>query len=254
MCYELDARPPYPPIAGGAASGESITLRSADGTEFAAFCAKAASQGGAGIVVLPDVRGLHPFFEDLAVRFAEVGVHATAMDYFGRTAGTERRAEGFEFMPHVQQTKPETLTADVAATIAHLRSDDGGGAENIFTVGFCMGGRISFNQAAAGQGLSGAISFYGWPVRRGDSDENAPIDKVADFACPVLGLFGGADQGIPMEHVEAFEKALAESGKPYEIKVYEDAPHSFFDRGAVTFKAACDDAWTRMLDFIKANG
>jgi carboxymethylenebutenolidase len=251
MCYETTARPPLPPIAGGAATGELITLKAEDGNEFAAFSAKAADAGGPGIVVCPDVRGLHAFYEDLALRFAEAGIHATAFDYFGRTAGVSERGDDFEFWPQVQQTKPETIAADVAAAVKHLRSDDGGAAAAIFTVGFCFGGRNSFNQAAAGHGLSGVIGFYGFVAPMNADDASAPISKASQFECPVLGQFGGADQMITADSVEEFRKALDAAGIENDLKIYEGAPHSFFDRAQEQFKNASDDSWRRMLDFIK---
>jgi carboxymethylenebutenolidase len=253
MCYETTARPPYPPVAGGAATGDVITLKAADGNEFAAFSAKAETAGGPGIVVLPDVRGLHTFYEDLALRFAEAGVHATAFDYFGRTAGVGERADDFDFWPEVMKTQPDTIAADVAACVAHLRTDDGGGASAIFTVGFCFGGRNSFNQATRGHGLSGVIGFYGRVTPGNEEDTDAPIDKAREFECPVLGHFGGTDQMIPADGIEAFGRALDEAGVSNDLKIYDGAPHSFFDRAFAEFKGECDDAWTRMLEFIRAN-
>ena len=88
MCHEPTALPPLPPVMGGAVPlGEEHVLTAEDGTTFAAYSSHAADQGGPGIVILPDVRGLHPFYQELARRFAQAGVHATAIDYFGRTAG-----------------------------------------------------------------------------------------------------------------------------------------------------------------------
>ena len=106
MCYPPGARPPdvpfdlLPPMVGGS-GGEELTLTSADRTRFRAHLARA-GQGDAGVVIAPDVRGLHSFYEDLAERFASVGIHAIAFDYFGRTAGMDRRADDFEYMPHVR--------------------------------------------------------------------------------------------------------------------------------------------------------
>src|SRR5438445_9276676 len=103
MCYADEARPPRPPVvAGGAEDAGDLTLHSADGTEFMAYHARAAVPNGAGIVILPDVRGIHEFYKELARRFAEAGVHAIAIDYFGRTAGLAARDESFEFRPHVE--------------------------------------------------------------------------------------------------------------------------------------------------------
>jgi carboxymethylenebutenolidase len=253
MCFDLDARPPAPPIFGAAASSSDLVLQAADGTRFAAFAARAGTPGGAGIVILPDVRGLHQFYKDLAVRFAEAGVESVAIDYFGRTAGLTARDESFEYMPHVRQTTRPQIAADVAAAVAYLRSSAGGAPRSIFTVGFCFGGDASWTQAANGHGLAGAIGFYGSPtVSRGDGVPSV-MARVSEFACPILGLFGGADPGIPASDVQAFDDALTRAGMPHELHTYEGAPHSFFDRRATDYAAASEDAWRRMLGFIAAN-
>jgi len=250
MCHDTNSRPPLPPISGGAASGESIVLKADDGNEFFAFSAKADKDDAPGMVILPDVRGCHSFYEDLALRFAEAGVHATAMDYFGRTAGVSRRADDFDFWPEVMKTNPDTIALDAAATIDHVKSL---GAKSVFTVGFCFGGRNSFNQAARGHGLAGVIGFYGMVASRGEEDTDAPVDKAASYEAPVLGLFGGADAMITADGIEAFGKALDTAGVANELKIYDGAPHSFFDRSFDQFKEACDDAWKRMLAFIETN-
>jgi carboxymethylenebutenolidase len=201
-------------------------------------------------MVLPDVRGLHPFYEELAVRFAEAGVHATAMDYFGRSAGLEERGDDFDFMEHVRQLTPDGVGADTAAALAHLRSEVGGSAERVYSVGFCMGGRISFNQAWRDHGLTGVIGFYGGPQGSGPDDETAPVRLAPRYRCPVLGLFGAADQSIPQDAIDEFRRVLDDAGVPNEMVVYEGAPHSFFDRRFDEHRAACDDAWRRMLSFM----
>src|SRR6266536_2450698 len=131
MCHEPTARPPLPPVAGGAgvAGTEELVLQAADGNRFNAFSATAVAPDAPGIMILPDVRGLHPFYKDLAVRFAEAGVHATAMDYFGRSAGLGERDDGFDFMSHVAKLTPDGVGADTAATVAHLRAAAFGGAD-----------------------------------------------------------------------------------------------------------------------------
>jgi carboxymethylenebutenolidase len=256
MCYDASARPPLPPIAGAgrAVTSNELVLTSADGTRFAAFTATHAEPGGPGIVILPDIRGLHPFYQELAERFAEAGVHATAFDYFGRTAGVgsgaEARGEGFDHMPHVEQTEPATIASDVAAAAAHVRSPQGGGATSLFTVGFCFGGRASFNQAAGGHDLAGVIGFYGRVAPRDEGDRDAPTGRAASYRCPVLGLFGGADQGISAEDVEGFRRALDAAGVANELVSYDGAPHSFFDRTFQQHRAACEDAWDRILRFM----
>ncbi len=250
MCYDLDARPPLPPIRGAALDAGELTLTASDGTPVAAYGARAAQPGGAGIVVLPDVRGLHPFYEELALRFAEAGVQAIAIDYFSRTAGPGRRDADFDYMPHVSLARHATLNADVVAAAAHLRSEQGGAAERLYTVGFCFGGRLSYLQAAAGIGLAGVIGFYGWPVGLNRAGLPAPVDETANFRCPVLAIWGGADEGLGPEVVSAFDRAMDDAAVEHTTVVYPGAPHSFFDRSSAEHAAASDDAWRQMFAFM----
>jgi carboxymethylenebutenolidase len=252
VCYDLEARPPLPPIRGASADAGEVTLTSADGTRVAAYAARAQQADAPGIVILPDVRGLHPFFEELALRFAESGVHAVAIDYFGRTAGTARRPAGFEYESHVAQTKPATLTADAAAAVAYLRSPEGGSATRIYTIGFCMGGRLSSLQATAGHGLAGVISFYGFPVGPNRVGLPAPADEAPRFECPVLAIYGGADKAIPAGSRDAYDRALDAANVEHRTIVFPDAPHSFFDRRASEFASASEDAWREVLGFVQA--
>ena len=253
MCFDHRARPPIQPIAGGAEATRDVILTSDDGTQFRAFAARAAHPTGSGIVILPDIRGLHPFYEELAVRFAENGIDSLAMDYFGRTAGTAKRGEEFEWQPHVAQTRAPTLNADVATSADFLYSTEGGAVRKLFTVGFCFGGGLSWQQAANNIGLAGAIGFYGRPVGPTRDGSPAPIDRVAEMTCPILGLFGGADPGIPPEAVVAFDQALAAASVPHELISYPGAPHSFFDRHQTAYASESADAWKRILDFIRTN-
>src|SRR3954452_12211952 len=158
MCFDTDSEPPIPRIAGAAVSHDDLTLTAGDGTTFAAFLASPDDRSATGVVILPDVRGLYHFYEELALRFAERGHAAVAIDYFGRTAGAAKRDDDFEYMPHVQQTTPEGVTADTQAAADTLRER---GAMSIFTVGFCFGGRASWLAAATVGGLAGAVGFYG---------------------------------------------------------------------------------------------
>ena len=121
MCFDVDSAPPIPALSGAAVSHDDLTLEAADGNRFAAFAATPEEPARVGVVILPDVRGLYRFYEELALRFAERGHAAVAFDYFGRTAGAEKRGADFEYMPHVQQTTPEGIQADVAGCVAYLR-------------------------------------------------------------------------------------------------------------------------------------
>jgi carboxymethylenebutenolidase len=254
MCVDNDSRPPITPIAGGSAGGRDLKLTSTDGTRFMAYAARAARPGGAGMLVIPDVRGLHQYYKDLADRFAEVGVDAVAIDFFARTATTEDRGEKFEFMPHVGQTTPETLQADFAAAAAHLRSPDGGQVRSLFSVGFCFGGALSYLQAASGLSYAGVIGFYGWPLGlKRWPDRPRPIDAAERYTCPVLSIFGGADEGIPQADVDQFDAALRKANVKHDSTVYPGAPHSFFDRKFTEFADASADAWKRVQAFVSQN-
>jgi len=250
MCFDTDARPPLPPIRGGAVDARDLTLTSRDGTAFAAFAARAEQPSGAGIVIIPDVRGLHPYYEELVLRFAEAGVDAVALDLYARTAGGEKRGTGFEYEPHVTQLQPDAVNDDVAAAAAFLRTPEGGEPARLYTLGFCLGGRVSLLQAAGGLGLAGVIGFYPWPTGPHRSGLPAPADEAPRFGCPVLNLYGGADQGIPAAAREEFDRALDAAGVEHRSIVYEGAPHSFFDRKADDFADTSADAWRQMLDFM----
>ena len=238
MCFDLDSSPPIPAIVGASVSHELLKLRAADGNELAAFLATPDEPGETGIVLLPDVRGLYHFYEELALRFAERGYPAIAIDYFGRTAGTEKRGDEFEYRPHVEQTTPEGVQADTHAAVEWLLEH---GCEKVFTVGFCFGGRHSWPAAAAGHGLAGAVGFYGRPQ----------VDKAAEMKAPILALQAGADQNISAEDNAAFHKALTEASVEHEVVTYEGAPHSFFDRKQEDFAKASADAWQKTLEFIE---
>ncbi len=254
MCVDNDSRPPIAPIAGGSAGGRDLRLTSADGTSFMAYTARAASPSGAGMVVIPDVRGLHTYYKELTDRLAEVGVDAVAIDFFARTAKTDDRSDAFDFMAQIPLTQPDTLQADIAAAAAYLRSPQGGNVRALFSIGFCFGGALSYLQAASGLGYAGVIGFYGWPLGlKRWPDRPKPIDAVARYKSPVLSLFGGADEGIPQSAVDEFSAACRKAGVKHDATVYPGAPHSFFDRKFAEFADASADAWKRVQAFVRQN-
>jgi carboxymethylenebutenolidase len=253
MCFDHDSRPPIAPIAGGAIDGAIVEVTARDGNRFAAFRARPSSPGRSAVVILPDVRGLHPYYEELSLRFAERGIDAIAIDWFGRTAGAEERGADFDYAPHVTQTTWAGISADIEAAVTTVRGDPGSDDEQpqaVFTLGFCMGGRMSFLAATLGLDLAGVIALYGTLAGAWRNDAPAPLDLVGSFEAPVLGLFGGADQGITADQVAAFDAALGATGLHHRIVTYPGAPHSFFDRKAAEFAAESEAAWGEILDFI----
>jgi carboxymethylenebutenolidase len=260
MCFDWDAVPPALPaglsrgrVSGGAAA-ELLELESADATHFSAAFAAAADSDGPAVVIYPDVRGLFGFYIELAERFAAAGHHAIAIDYFSRTAGLAPRDESFDYVPHVPQTRSEQIQMDTAAAIEAVAERTG--ERRAVTVGFCFGGGESFlattNNSLA---LAGAVGFYaGLDRARWGGSLDSPLERARYMHGPLLGLFGGADPGIPVELVEEFKRRLDEAGVENEIHIYPDAPHSFFDRKQEEYAEISADAWRRVLAFLARVG
>ncbi|WP_133911685.1 dienelactone hydrolase family protein [Streptomyces sp. NBC_00582] len=253
MCFDEDAVPPVPQIPDAVIESGYLELTAQDGNTFAAFSAAPAGGTGTAVVILPDVRGLYGFYTELAKRFAENGVRALVIDYYGRTAGVGKRAKDFPYAQHMAKLSPRELYADLAAAVAHLRSDEGGAARAVLTAGFCIGGRLAVMAAAGGLDLAGVIGFYCWPAD-GPDGSPGPTRRAADLAAPVLALMAGDDPGIPAAHVSAFEEALAAAGVDHEVVTYPGTPHSFFDAQRDAYADASADAWHRVLRFTARVG
>lgn len=252
MCTSSDSALP---IASGPAPPvrERLTLSSTapDGASLAAYAARPHTPTGAGVAVLPDLRGLAPFYRDLAIRLADQGHTAVAIDYYGRTAGPDKRGDDFSFMEHAAHLSRAGIQGDLGAAIAWLRDATGGGCQAVFTLGFCMGGRASLLASTHHPGLAGTIGFYGAPGSTGPYQDPGPTKLADRLTAPVLALMGGADHGIPVSEVEAFDAALTTAGIEHEVVIYPDAPHGFFDTNQAEFADACTDAWRRTLQFIR---
>jgi len=249
MCSAPDSHPPIEPAGHSSANGHEIGLIVGDGSRCTAYQADAARPTGVGMIVLPDYNGLIGFYRELALRFAEDGIDAVAIDYYGRTAGPPPRDASFDRRSHARQTKWADLQADVAAAAAHLRMRRH--VEALFSIGFCFGGRVSFLLGAIPKlRMAGVIGFYGWPVGSFLNDTPAPAAVASHMEAPVLGVFGGADQKIPATDVVSFRRALAAASIEHDIRTYEDAPHSFFDRAQAEHAKAAADAWTVVRGFI----
>ena len=189
----------------------------------------------------------------MALRFAENGVDAIAIDYFGRTAGVGSRSDGFDPAPHVQALTWAGISADVGAAARHLRLDDERRVDALFTIGFCLGGRLAFLTSTLGLDLAGAIGFYGIPVGPSRGDIPAPIDLAGSMANPILALFGGADSAISPDAISRFDAALAGGAVDHRFVTYDGAPHSFFDRKADAFADASSAAWDETLTFVRGH-
>jgi carboxymethylenebutenolidase len=241
MCHDHDSRPPAPPRSGDVAERGLLTLTAADGNEFSAAYAAPATPAGAGVVLLPDIRGLHPYYVALAERFAEAGVPTVALDWFGRTAGLAEngvRGEDFEWQPHIPQTTEEGIDADITAGIEYLRGRTDP-ALPVVTVGFCFGGSHSWRQAGGSLDLAGCAGFYGRPAMVGAS--------AARATRPTVMLIAGADSATPVEDQLALAETMRGGGADVDAVVFDGAPHSFFDRAFGEWAPACAEAWEHVL-------
>lgn len=252
MCSNPQSAPPVEP-ATKAAAGRSIILEARDGTRVSAFQTDADAPSGAAIIVLPDYYGLTPFYERLALRFAEAGVDAVALDYYARTAEPPPRPSSFDHRRHADRTTWAGLKADASAAASELRKLPH--VRSLFSIGFCFGGRLSFLLATQPHlALSGVVGFYGWPVGPYGNGLPAPASVAADLQAPLLAIFGGADDKIPAADVAAFETALAAVEADGRVVSYEGAPHSFFDRQHEGHARAAAAAWAEVLAFVGSGG
>jgi carboxymethylenebutenolidase len=242
MCHDHDSRPPAPPRTGDVAERGVLTLTAADGTDFSAAYAAPGATPRTGIVILPDIRGLHPYYVALAERFAEAGLAAVAIDYFGRTAGVcddaGTRGEDFDWQTHIPQTTAAGIDADLAAAIEYLRGRTAPDLP-VVTVGFCFGGSHSWRQSGGHLDLAGCAGFYGRPSMVGDAAGRAHL--------PTVMVIAGADHATPVEDQLRLADTMRAAGADVDAVVYDGAPHSFFDRAYAEWAEACRDAWEHVL-------
>jgi len=179
-----------------------------------------------------------------------VGLRALRTLRYGR----QPRADDFDYMPHVTQTTWSGISADIVAGVEELRAPEGDrpAPTSIFTIGFCMGGRMSYLAATLGLDLAGVIGMYGTLAGPWRNDAPQPIESTSQFGSPVLGLFGGADTVITPEQITAFDAALSAASVDHRLVTYPGAPHSFFDRKAAEFAEASAGAWSEVVAFITA--
>lgn len=242
MCFTSEQRPPAPPQSSVIGDHGPLELTAADGNRFSAYEAVPVTPRGASLVLLPDIRGLHAFYTDLALCFAQAGVDTVALDPYGRTAGLSARDDDFDVTAHAKALTPQHVLADAHAAAARLRERT---SDPVFTLGFCMFGGQSWRLAATDLHPAGSMGFYGRPA--------AVLDVVGDLSAPLLILAAGSDKATTPQENAAFVRSLDQARKVHDFVRYEGAPHSFFDRSFDQWRAECTDAWLRMLGFIDRN-
>lgn len=246
MCHDADSRAPIPDPPVTTATGADDILTAGDGARFRIHLATPDEAAATAILVLPDVRGVHDFYRDLALQLAQQGHCALVVDYFGRSAGPDaREGDDFDYMAHLPTLTMAGLADDFATALAHLRAASGG--KPAFTLGFCFGGRQSYMAGALGLGLAGSIGFYGAVSEQRGMP--GALDLVDQLSNPILGLQAGLDEQLNAD-VPAFQAALSDRGIAHEFVVYPGAPHSFFDRKYEAHADTCADAWARVKRFL----
>lgn len=210
------------------------------------------------ILVAMEIFGLHEYIKDVTRRVAKLGALAIAPDYyFRRGADLTKITEMPQLLPHVNSKPDAELMADLDATVAWAKAQ-GGNTARLGIMGFCRGGRTTWLYCAHNPDVKAGVAFYGslvdpeaqkaiWP--------KSPTAAAADMKAPVLGLYGEADQGIPLTQVEAMKGALQTAKKTFEIKTYAGAPHGFHADYRPSYrKEAAVDGWKRATAWFKANG
>ncbi len=209
------------------------------------------------VLVVEEIFGVHEHIKDLCRRLAKAGYLAVAPELFARQGDVSKMTDIQEIISKVVSKVPdEQVMADLDATVAWVKKEGKGDTSKLGITGFCWGGRIVWLYAAHSKDLKAGVAWYGRLVGKGtELQPKYPIDLVASLHAPVLGLYGGKDQGIPLETVEKMRTALKDANKTGEIHVYPDAPHAFnADYRPSYRKEAAEDGWKRMLEWFKKYG
>lgn len=227
------------------------------GGEMSGYRAKPASGSGhPTVVVCQEVFGIHEYIKDTCRRLAKAGYSAVAPDYYFRQGNPAAASNSQAVMAIVNKKPDAELLSDLDATAQWATTTDGGNAQKLAVTGFCRGGRATWMYATHNPNLKAAVAWYGPVVgQANDLTPKFPIDLVAQMKCPVLGLYGGADQGIPVDTVKRMEETMKAANKPAEFVIYPDTPHAFHADYRPTYRAEpAKDGWSRMLAWFKKYG
>ena len=209
------------------------------------------------ILVAMEIFGLHEYIKDVTRRLGKLGAFAVAPDYYFRKGEDLTKITDIPKLMPIVNTKPDAeLFADLDATVAWVKSQ-GGDTNRLGIMGFCRGGRTVWEYAAHNKDLKAGVAFYGSlvdPEAQKSIWPKSPTELAPEMKAPVLGLYGEADQGIPVAQVEAIKAALQKAGKTAEFKIYPGAPHGFHaDYRASYRKEAAEDGWNQMIAWFKKN-
>jgi carboxymethylenebutenolidase len=233
-----------------------VKIPARDG-EIPGYRARPAKGSGFPVVlVVQEIFGVHEHIRDLCRRLAKRGYLAIAPELYARQGDVSKMTDIQEIVSKVVSKVPDEQVMSDLDSAAKWASSQNGNTGKLAITGFCWGGRIVWLYAAHNPQLKAGAAWYGRLI--GPTDElrpKNPLDVVGSLHAPVLGLYGGQDQGIPLDTVEKMRAALKAAGNPSEIIVYPDAPHAFnADYRPSYRKADAEDAWKRMLDWFQRHG
>jgi len=209
------------------------------------------------VIVVEEIFGVHEHIKDLCRRLAKAGYLAVAPELLARQGDVSKLTDIQEIITKVVSKVPDAqVMSDLDATVAWVKKEDKGDTKKLGITGFCWGGRVVWLYSAHSKDLKAGVAWYGRLVGKAtDLQPKYPVDVAAKLNAPVLGLYGGKDQGIPLDSVEQMRKALKEEKKTGEIVVYPDVGHAFnADYRPSYNKEAAEDGWKRMLEWFKKNG
>jgi carboxymethylenebutenolidase len=210
----------------------------------------------AAVLVYSEVFGVHEWVRDVCRRLAHAGYVALAPDFFVRHGDPSTLTDIQQVINIVAQASDPQVTSDTAAALKFLKAQAFADGARLGVTGFCWGGGKTWLAAERFADFKAAVAWYG-PLKANPryGKAAAPLQLVKDLKCPVLGLYGGQDQGIPLEDVEAMRAALKAAGKPGEIVVYPQAQHGFLADYRPSYDATAGaDGWKRMLAFFASHG
>jgi carboxymethylenebutenolidase len=243
--------------ADGLTAGE-VTI-DVNGFKMGAYRAAPAGKTGLPVVlVLSEIFGVHEYIADTTRRFALAGYLAIAPELFERQGDAQSYGEMARLLAEVVDKVPDAqVMGDLDATVRWAAAN-GGDVGKLAVTGFCWGGRQTWLYAAHNKNVKAGVAWYGRLVgTQNELTPKNPIDIAANLAGPVLGLYGGADTGIPLDSVEKMKAALAAgdaAAKASKFVVYPEAPHAFHADYRPSFrKEAADDGWKRALEWFRAN-
>ncbi len=231
-------------------------IKVADGEMPGYFARPANATDPPVVLVAMEIFGLHEYIKDVTRRLAKLGAFAVAPDYYFRKgADLTKITDMKELLPIVNAKPDAELLSDLDATVAWAKSQ-GGDTTRLGIIGFCRGGRTVWEYAAHNGALKAGVAFYGPVVDpQNPAWPKSPTQLAPEMKAPVLGLYGGADTGIPVAQVEAMKAALAENKKTAEFKIYPDAPHGFHADYRPSYrKDAAEDAWNQMQNWFRKHG